>query len=50
MPLVNNRFMLYDMAKVWGITGLFMVALFGVSCFIRATCGPCSPPCRLSAW
>jgi hypothetical protein len=29
MPLVNNRFMLYDMAKVWGITGLFMVALFG---------------------
>lgn len=35
MPLVNNRFMLYDIAKVWGITGLVMGGLVGLIMFYQ---------------
>jgi hypothetical protein len=30
MPLVNNRFMVYDLVKVWGISGLLIAGIFVV--------------------
>jgi hypothetical protein len=30
IPLVTNRFMLWDLAKVWSISGLFLLAVIGV--------------------